>query len=70
MANGDWNSRDPHRLSLAYTEDSRWRSRAEFIYGRAEIVAFLTRKWHKELVYRLTKELCLRRRMSWPMPLR
>ena len=60
MANGDWNSRDPHRLA----EDSRWRSRAEFIYGRAEIVAFLTRKWHKELVYRLTKELCLRRRMS------
>jgi len=60
MANGDWNNRDPHRL----TEDSRWRSRAEFIYGRAEIVAFLTRKWHKKLVYRLTKELCLRRRMS------
>jgi nuclear transport factor 2 (NTF2) superfamily protein len=56
MAQDDWNSRDPHRLSLAYTEDSRWRNRAEFIYGRAEIVAFLTRKWHKDLVYRLIKE--------------
>jgi len=52
-----WNSRDPHRVSLAYTEDSCWRNRAEFIDGRAEIVAFLTRKWHKELDYRLIKEL-------------
>src|SRR5215468_7778142 len=52
-----WNSRDPHRVSLAYTEDSRWRNRAEFLTGRAEIVAFLTRKWHKELDYRLIKEM-------------
>src|ERR1700745_2716396 len=50
-------SRDPHRVSLAYTEDSRWRNRAEFINGRAEIVAFLTRKWNRELDYRLIKEL-------------
>ena len=57
MAEDAWNSRDPHRVSLAYTEDSRWRNRAEFINGRAEIVAFLTRKWHKELDYRLIKEL-------------
>src|SRR6202011_4298059 len=57
MAEDGWNSRDPQRVSLAYTEDSRWRNRAEFINGRAEIVAFLTRKWHKELDYRLIKEL-------------
>ena len=57
MAEDAWNSRDPHRVSLAYTEDSRWRNRAEFINGRAEIVAFLTRKWHKELDYRLIKEM-------------
>ncbi|HXC11831.1 MAG TPA: nuclear transport factor 2 family protein [Stellaceae bacterium] len=57
MAEDAWNSRDPHRVSLAYTEDSRWRNRAEFINGRAEIVAFLTRKWRKELDYRLIKEL-------------
>jgi hypothetical protein len=55
MAEDGWNSRDPHRVSLAYTEDSQWRNRAEFINGRAEIVAFLTRKWHKELDYRLIK---------------
>jgi uncharacterized protein len=52
-----WNSRDPHRVALAYTEDSQWRNRAEFINGRAQIVAFLTRKWNKELDYRLIKEL-------------
>jgi len=52
-----WNSRDPQRVSLAYTIDSRWRNRAEFINGREEIVAFLTRKWRKELDYRLIKEL-------------
>jgi nuclear transport factor 2 (NTF2) superfamily protein len=52
-----WNSRDPERVSLAYTEDSRWRNRAEFITGRAEIVAFLTRKWARELDYRLIKEV-------------
>ena len=57
MAEDAWNSRDPHRVSLAYTEDSRWRNRAEFITGRAEIVAFLTRKWNKELDYRLIKEI-------------
>jgi nuclear transport factor 2 (NTF2) superfamily protein len=57
MAEDGWNSRDPHRVSLAYTEDSRWRNRAEFINGRAEIVAFLTRKWQKELDYRLIKEM-------------
>ena len=57
MAEDGWNSRDPHRVSLAYTEDCRWRNRAEFINGRAEIVAFLTRKWNKELDYRLIKEL-------------
>jgi nuclear transport factor 2 (NTF2) superfamily protein len=57
MAEDAWNSRDPHRVSLAYTEDSRWRNRAEFINGRAEIVAFLTRKWNKELNYRLIKEM-------------
>jgi hypothetical protein len=57
MAEDAWNSRDPHRVSLAYTEDSRWRNRAEFINGRAEIVAFLTRKWQRELDYRLAKEL-------------
>ena len=57
MAEDAWNSRDPHRVSLAYTEDSRWRNRSEFINGRAEIVAFLTRKWNKELDYRLIKEM-------------
>jgi uncharacterized protein len=57
MAEDGWNSRDPHRVSLGYTEDSRWRNRAEFPVGRAEIVAFLTRKWAKELDYRLIKEL-------------
>jgi uncharacterized protein len=57
MAEDGWNSRDPHRVSLAYTEDSRWRNRAEFINGCAEIVAFLTRKWNKELDYCLIKEL-------------
>ena len=57
MAEDAWNSRDPHRVSLAYTEDSRWRNRAEFINGRAEIVAFLSRKWNKELDYRLIKEM-------------
>ena len=51
------NSRDPQRVSLAYTADSRWRNRSEFLRGRAEIVAFLTRKWAKEREYRLIKEL-------------
>ncbi len=52
-----WNSRDPERVSLAYTDDSEWRNRAEFLRGRHEIRAFLTRKWQKELDYRLKKEL-------------
>jgi nuclear transport factor 2 (NTF2) superfamily protein len=52
-----WNSRDPEAVSLAYTEDSRWRNRAEFLQGRQEIVAFLTRKWARELDYRLIKEV-------------
>lgn len=52
-----WNSRDPVRVSLAYTADSRWRNRAEFIEGRDAIVAFLTRKWARELDYRLIKEV-------------
>ncbi len=57
MAEDAWNSRYPQRVSLGYTEDSQWRNRAEFINGRAEIVAFLTRKWRRELDYRLIKEL-------------
>jgi nuclear transport factor 2 (NTF2) superfamily protein len=57
MAEDGWNSRDPQRVSLVYTEDSRWRNRAEFPAGRAEIITFLTRKWAKELDYRLIKEL-------------
>jgi nuclear transport factor 2 (NTF2) superfamily protein len=52
-----WNTRDSARVVLAYTPDSRWRNRAEFPSGRAEIVAFLTRKWARELDYRLIKEL-------------
>jgi len=52
-----WNSRDPERVSRAYTEDSRWRNRAEFFAGREAIKAFLRRKWAKELDYRLIKEL-------------
>ncbi len=52
-----WNTRDPHKVSLAYTVDSRWRNRSEFVTGREEIVALLTRKWDRELEYRLIKEL-------------
>ena len=52
-----WNTRDPEKVSLAYTVDSTWRNRFEFISGRAEIVAFLKRKWAKELDYRLIKEV-------------
>jgi len=52
-----WNSRDPARVALAYTADSRWRNRDEFLTGRADIVAFLTRKWARERDYRLIKEL-------------
>jgi hypothetical protein len=57
MAEDGWNSRDPQRVSMVYTLDSQWRNRAEFPRGRAEIVEFLTRKWAKELDYRLIKEL-------------
>ena len=57
LAEDAWNSRDPERVSLAYTADSSWRNRAEFITGREEIVAFLTRKWRRELDYRLIKEV-------------
>ncbi len=52
-----WNSRDPERVALAYTEDSVWRNRDEFITGREEIKAFLRRKWAKELDYKLRKEM-------------
>ena len=57
MAEDGWNSRDPVRVSLAYTVDSQWRNRAEFPKGREEIVQFLTRKWAREHEYRLIKEL-------------
>jgi uncharacterized protein len=57
LAEDEWNSRDPEKVALAYTIDSRWRNRSEFVNGRAEIIAFLTRKWTKELDYRLMKEL-------------
>ena len=57
LAEDAWNSRDPEKVSLAYTVDSHWRNRSEFVNGRQEIVAFLRRKWTKELDYRLIKEL-------------
>jgi len=57
MAEDAWNTRDPHRVSLAYTPDSLWRNRSEFLTGREAIVRFLTRKWSQELDYRLIKEL-------------
>jgi uncharacterized protein len=57
MAEDGWNSRDPARVSLAYTPDSQWRNRSEFINGREQIAAFLTRKWAHENGYRLIKEL-------------
>jgi nuclear transport factor 2 (NTF2) superfamily protein len=57
MAEDAWNTREPERVSLAYTPDSVWRNRAEFLRGREEIKAFLTRKWARELEYRLIKEL-------------
>ena len=56
-AENAWNSRDPDRIALAYTEDSEWRNRDKFLKGRDEIKAFLKRKWAKELDYRLMKEL-------------
>jgi len=57
MAEDAWNGRDPEKVSLAYTPDSSWRNRSDFIEGRDQIVAFLTRKWNRELEYRLIKEL-------------
>ena len=57
MAEDAWNTRDPERVALAYTEDTEWRNRAEFVRGRAEVVAFLKRKWARELDYRLKKTL-------------
>ncbi|AYN95657.1 MULTISPECIES: nuclear transport factor 2 family protein [Pseudomonas] len=56
-AEDGWNGRDPHKVALAYSNDSIWRNRAEFIKGREAIVGFLTRKWQRELDYRLIKEL-------------
>jgi len=56
-AEDGWNGRNPEKVALAYTEDSAWRNRAEFFRGRAAIIAFLTRKWARELDYRLIKEL-------------
>ncbi|MFE5022563.1 DUF1348 family protein [Streptomyces sp. NPDC056656] len=57
LAEDGWNSRSPQKVALAYSEDSRWRNRAEFITGRDAIVEFLSRKWNRELDYRLIKEL-------------
>jgi uncharacterized protein len=57
LAEDAWNSRDPQRVALGYAPDSRWRNRSEFINGRQEIVAFLERKWRRELDYRLIKEV-------------
>lgn len=56
-AEDGWNTRDPERVALAYTHDSRWRNRSDFFQGRPAIVAFLTQKWAKELDYRLIKEM-------------
>jgi uncharacterized protein len=56
-AEDGWNTRDPQRVAMAYTADSRWRNRSEFLEGREEIVRFLTRKWDRELDYRLIKEM-------------
>ena len=57
LAEDGWNSRDPEKVSLAYTEGTYWRNRAEFINGRRQVVEFLRRKWARELEYRLIKEL-------------
>jgi len=56
-AENGWNSRDAEKVAMAYTVDSRWRNRSEFIQGRPAIIEFLTRKWRRELDYRLVKEL-------------
>lgn len=57
MAENAWNGKDPSAVALAYTEDSRWRNRSEFIEGREQIIEFLERKWAKELDYKLIKEV-------------
>jgi uncharacterized protein len=57
LAEDGWNTREPEKVALAYSLDSRWRNRSEFLNGRQDIIAFLTRKWAKELEYRLIKEL-------------
>lgn len=57
MAENAWNSKDPVKVSLAYTSDTEWRNRDQFIKGREEVVDFLTKKWEKELDYKLKKEL-------------
>ena len=57
LAEDAWNSRDPETVALAYTQDSQWRNRKDFINGRAEIIAFLSAKWARELEYRLIKEV-------------
>jgi uncharacterized protein len=57
LAEDAWNTRDPERVALAYTEDSEWRNRSEFLRGRTEIIALLRRKWTRELDYKLRKEL-------------
>jgi uncharacterized protein len=57
LAEDAWNSKDPHRVSLAYTVDTEWRNRDQFINGRNEVVQFLAKKWEKELDYKLKKEL-------------
>lgn len=57
LAEDAWNSKDPERVSLAYTPDSEWRNKSTFINGRSEIIQFLTQKWEKELYYKLKKEL-------------
>ena len=57
LAEDAWNSRDPARVALAYTPDSKWRNRSDFITGREEITSFLTRKWEHELDYRLVKQV-------------
>ncbi|WP_206244672.1 nuclear transport factor 2 family protein [Novosphingobium terrae] len=57
LAEDAWNSRDPEKVALAYTLDSQWRNRADFLTGRTEIIAFLSRKWSREQAYRLIKEV-------------
>jgi len=57
MAENAWNTQDPEKVSLAYTVDTEWRNRSEFLNGRQQVVEFLTRKWQKELSYKLKKEL-------------